>query len=177
MTVMTKIRLSLLVAGCLTLASCQSPPVQLPAPQTDSNPDSAALGYQIAQQTWCSNDQACSMMLHLIYGRDPYSDFASRYEALAFLNVARGRWKLQAEKPVTKGALSYMLCRALDYRGGVMFHLLPIRRYAYRELLDKQMISPGADFEPLTGPEAIGIFSRAAQKMAEKKAASPPAMP
>ena len=42
-------------------------------------------------------------------------------------------------------------------------HLLPGRRYAYREAVNLGLIAQGSEYEPLTGPEAVGIMGRAAR--------------
>ena len=43
--------------------------------------------------------------------------------------------------------------------------VLPSRRYAYREALHYELMTPGSVNEPLTAPEVIGILGRAARWM------------
>ena len=125
--------------------------------------DSADLAYRLSSQTWCSNDEACSMVLLLIDGEDRYQTFDDRLIALDAKGVADASWAIEADEPVTKGTLAYMLCRTLGLKGGVMLRLIPSRRYAYREALNYGLIAKGSQGEPLTGPEAVGIIGRAAR--------------
>jgi hypothetical protein len=125
--------------------------------------DSADLAYRLSSQTWCSNDEACSMVLLLIDGEDRYQGFDDRLIALDAKGVADASWDIEAEEPVSKGTLAYMLCRTLGLKGGVILRLLPSRRYAYREAVYKGLMAKGSAGEPLTGPEAVGIIGRAAR--------------
>lgn len=125
--------------------------------------DSANLAYRLSSQTWCTNDEACSMVLLMIDGEDRYQSFVDRLIALDAKGVANASWDIEANEPVTKGTLAYMLCRALGLKGGVMLRLIPCRRYAYREALYHGLMAKGAAREPLTGPEAVGIIGRAAR--------------
>jgi hypothetical protein len=156
------------------LCSCQSPS-RLPAPASESAPPetaappenaatgrtSAELTYTLARQTWCSNDEAASLILLLVHGQDPFTSFEQRQAALISQGFISPSWKLQATEPVTKGTLAYMLCRALDMKGGLFFRLAPCRRYAYREAVYQALMMRGSEFEPLTGPEVVGIMGTA----------------
>ncbi|MBN1845865.1 MAG: hypothetical protein JW810_09295 [Sedimentisphaerales bacterium] len=151
----------------LGLLSCQgvrdttqNPPGQAPP----SGPrDSATLAYQLAEQTWCTNDDACSMILMMVEGQDTHESFGDRISALETKGLAKTSWNLQAQQACTKGTLAYMLYRIVDLPGGVMMHVLPGRRYAYREAVYHGLMERGSEYEPLTGPEAIGIMGRAAR--------------
>jgi len=68
-----------------------------------------------------------------------------------------------------KGTLAYMVCKALDLQGGVMMHLVPVRRYAYREAVVQNLMFRGSEWEPLTGPEVVAILGRA-ERMRQDKA-------
>lgn len=103
------------------------------------------------------------MVLLLIDGEDRYQNFMDRLIALDAKGVTQSSWEIEADEPVTKGTLAYMLCRALGLKGGVMLRLIPCRRYAYREALNYGLMAKGSAREPLTGPEAVGILGRAAR--------------
>ena len=148
--------------------SCQSSVdltrTTLPAGQQPQGAvDSANLAYDLNQKTWCSNDEAFSMVLMLVTGEDHCKDFNERFIELGVKGLIDTSWKLQADEPVTKGVLAYMLCRKLDLDIGVMMRLLPTRRYAYREAVYHGLMTLGSADEPLTGPEVVGIMSRAAR--------------
>ena len=163
-----KILRQMLVVSLAGLAagSCQSPvdlsqePPNLGPPAAVSR-DSASTAYELSRQAWCSNDMACSMVLLMTQGEDRYTSFEERRAAVEVKGLARANWRLQGDKPVSKGTLAYMLCRAMDIKGGLWMHLLPSRRYAYREALHRKLMERGSEYEPLTGPEAVGILGRA----------------
>ncbi|MBN1435911.1 MAG: hypothetical protein JW936_02445 [Sedimentisphaerales bacterium] len=155
-----------LIALCLitlSLASCQSQMAD-PAPGYTGAPrDSAQLAYELSGKTWCTNDDACSLVLCMVQGQDTAQNFQQRIAALNEMGITQTNWNLAADDNVTKGTLGYMICRALDIPGGVMFQITNDRRYAYREALYHDLIERGSEYEPLTGPEAVGIMSRVAR--------------
>jgi hypothetical protein len=51
----------------------------------------------------------------------------------------------QPEKPVTLAELSFLIMRAFDMKGGVMYSLAPGPRYAYRSMLIRSLIQEPAD--------------------------------
>jgi hypothetical protein len=158
------------------MCSCQSPSKQqakaIAPPPTEQTTapgrDSAELAYTLATQTWCSNDDAASLILLLANGRDASPDFEQRRASLASQGIMPAAWNLNADDPVTKGALAYMLCKTLNVKGGLMYRLAPCRRYAYREAVYLGWMLRGGDNEPLTGPEVVGIMSRAGQLKAQQ---------
>ena len=102
-------------------------------------------------------------MLLMTMGEDRCLNFNERLIELSVKGLADASWKLEAGKPVTKGTLAYMACRAAKLKTGVMMNLIPSRRYAYREAVYHGLIMPGSATEPLTAPEVIGIMGRVAR--------------
>jgi len=161
-------RLLLLLLLSLAAVSCQAPidttRTTLP---TDQNPEpdinSAALTYELSQKTWCSNDEAFSLALLMVIGEDRCLDFNERHIELSVKGLADAGWKLEPDAPVTKGTLAYIICRAAELKTGIMMHLLPSRRYAYREAVHQGLMMPGSAAEPLTAPEVVGIMGRVAR--------------
>jgi len=94
------------------------------------------------------------------------ADKAGRDSAELAFTLVNKTWCSNDEEPVTKGTLAYRLGRALDIKGGLMLRLAPCRRYAYREAVYQDLMVRGGDNEPLTGPEVVGIMSRAGQRKA-----------
>ena len=159
--------LMLVLLGML-LCSCQTVDISRKVEPSsgvlaEDSRDSADLAYNLSSQTWCTNDEACSMVLLMIDGEDRYQSFNDRLIALDAKGVAQASWDIDADEPVTKGTLAYMLCRTLGLKGGIMLNLVPCRRYAYREVVYHGLMEKGSEWEPLTGPEAIGIIGRAAR--------------
>ncbi|KPK74275.1 MAG: hypothetical protein AMJ79_14585 [Phycisphaerae bacterium SM23_30] len=125
--------------------------------------DSAMLAYELNQKTWCSNDEAFSLMLLMAVGEDRCLNFNERLIELSVKGLADASWRLQADEPITKGTLAYMVCQAAKLKTGVMMKLIPGRRYAYREAVYHGLITPGSASEPLTAPEVVGIMGRLAR--------------
>ena len=129
-----------------------------------SHPDSAQMAYELTQQQWCSNDQACSLVLEMFSGKDEYNNFNVRLVALDRLALADTGWDITADEPVNKGTLAFMLCRGMNIEGGLLMRVFPSRRYAYREAVYHGLMQRGSEWEPLTGPEVVGIIGRAARQ-------------
>jgi len=159
------IRSFLLVLISILACSCQSNQATKSDSAGLSNQDSATLAYELASQRWCTNDQACAMMLLLVDDQDNNKSFDARLAALQSKGLVEPGWFLAANDPVNKGTLGYMLYRALDLEGGVIIQLLPLRRYGYREVVHAGLMLRGSEYEPLTGPEVVGIMGRAARLM------------
>ena len=168
MNTLSKILILFLVA--MAAVSCQSSVdfgrTTLPVEQQPDPPiNSAGLAYELSQKTWCSNDEAFSMMLLMVVEEDRCLDFNERHIELTVKGLADGSWNLSPSDPVTKGTLAFMVIRAINLKTGVMMYVLPSRRYAYREALHYELMTPGSVNEPLTAPEVIGILGRAARWM------------
>jgi len=60
--------------------------------------------------------------------------------------VSRGWLKKAApDDPITLGKLSFLIMRAFEIKGGVMFSIFPGPRYAYRSMLSRSFIQGAAD--------------------------------
>ena len=105
------------------------------------------------------------MVLLLVDDEDNSKSFDARLAALQTKGIIEPGWSLVADDPVSKGTFGYMLYKALDIEGGIMIQLLPLRRYGYREVVHAGLMQRGSEYEPLTGPEVVGIMGRAARMM------------
>ncbi|MDR2096161.1 MAG: hypothetical protein LBP76_11710 [Treponema sp.] len=56
-----------------------------------------------------------------------------------------GRFQQKNTAPVTLGSLSFLLMKAFDLKGGIFYSLFPGDRYAYRELVSKNIITGRTD--------------------------------
>jgi len=144
-------------------AGPQAPAVEKTTVGAKAARSGAELAYELAQEKWCSNDSAFSLVLHMVDGQDSCGSFTERMELLKSKGLLRPDWQFAAGEPVTKGTLAYLVCRALDVKGGLLLRLLPSKRYAYREAVYQELVTRGSEHEPLTGPEAVGIMGRAAR--------------
>ena len=50
-----------------------------------------------------------------------------------------------ANDPITLGSLSFLIMKAFDYKGGLMYMLLPGPRYAFRSLVSRSIIQGTVD--------------------------------
>jgi hypothetical protein len=68
--------------------------------------------------------------------------------ALAFAFAAERSWlpqKAEAEKHITLAELSFLIMKAFNMKGGVMYAMLPGPRYGYRSLVSRSFIQGDAD--------------------------------
>ena len=93
--------------------------------------------------------------------KDAPVDGDARAEA-AGLGLIDPAWDLADAAPVTKGTVAYMLCRALNIKGGVTIAIFGLsRRYAFRELIFLKIMKGGADSEFVTGRELLDVLTNA----------------
>ncbi len=89
-------------------------------------------------------------------------DSASVDEALA--SLPRQNWDItigEGEESLSLGEYSYLLMRALEIEGGIMYRLFPGPRYAARELSYLGLIpGEGAAGRTLSGYEAVQLLGR-----------------
>ena len=87
------------------------------------------------------------------------SDTARAFAQLRALGWAP--WGAQADKKVDLASYASILMRAFGLRGGIMYSLFPGPRYAYREMVARQVIQGRSD--PglrVDGPSAIRMLGR-----------------
>jgi len=65
----------------------------------------------------------------------------------AFEQAAAQGWlkNTQPDDPITLGRLSFLIMRAFEMKGGLMYRLLPGPRYAYRAMVSRSFIQGEAD--------------------------------
>jgi len=106
---------------------------------------------------------ACRAVLSLLKNEHTDADFATVVGDLNGRGVTDAGWKLQESSLLTKGTLAYMVCQALEIKGGVTMRLFGItRRYALRECLYRRLIASGTVEEYVTGRELIDVATNAA---------------
>jgi hypothetical protein len=91
-------------------------------------------------------------------------------KALEFL--ASSGWGIEVKNagdPVNLGDFSYLIMKAHDLTGGIMYTILPGPRYAVKELAYEKIVS--GNIEPdrnISGEEAVRILSKAIDFKASK---------
>jgi hypothetical protein len=86
---------------------------------------------------------------------------ATEQEALATLG--QKHWRLrtrQAEEPIRLGEYCYLIMKAFEVKGGLMYHMIPRPRYAVRELAYLGIVRDKAySARYPSGQEAVQILS------------------
>jgi len=150
-----------LLAG-LTGCSPQATRIEGAEAKLPANEGSPGFLDRIASGTTVSENDALRGMLLLLDGQDKASTFRQRVEDLSAKGILPGSWSCDAARPITRGKLAYMVCRACKIRGGVVMHLTgPSQRYCLRELQYLQMISGGTAAGHVSGMEFVAVLSRA----------------
>ena len=79
-------------------------------------------------------------------------------------------WRLQSkaiDDPLTIGELSYLIMRSLDLSGGLMYTIYPSPRYAFRELVYKNVISKQTAPRTVVSGEEVLRYLGAVLRMGE----------
>jgi hypothetical protein len=83
--------------------------------------------------------------------------------ALKEKGIVPADWNDAAESKLTKGTLAYLLCKALDIKGGATMRLTGTsRRYALRECIYVGLMGVGSTDEYVSGRELLDVMQRAA---------------
>ncbi len=118
---------------------------------------------RIFEKDRASYGDACRAVLSVLKNEHSDADFAAISGDLTGRGVARADWGLQEASLLTKGTLAYMVCQALEIKGGVTMRLFGInRRYALRECVHRRLILSGTVDEYVTGRELIDVITNAA---------------
>jgi hypothetical protein len=105
------------------------------------------------------------------WGRTSYmvlsaAEIISENEAIpeVLTKLAEQQWNLPSklsEDPITLGEYSYMLMKAFDIPGGIMYKIVPGPRYAARELSYLKFIDKDkSPYRTLSGEEVLRIMGR-----------------
>lgn len=88
--------------------------------------------------------------------------FEQVLEELRKREIVRNKWA-KADEPLTWGRISYMMCRALDIRGGLIMTATrrTTERYALRECLDRGLVPrQGNKVRYLSGADLMAVLYR-----------------
>jgi len=86
-------------------------------------------------------------------------------------DIARKSWGDDMAVPLTKGKLAYMVCQALEIKGGLTMLLFgPSERYCLFECLHLDLMANGARYQHCTGGELVGVIDRSDEYQQEREA-------
>jgi hypothetical protein len=96
---------------------------------------------------------------------DKYGDFESQKKFLREKGVLPERL-INAKKDtlLRRGPAAYMFCKALDIKGGAALRIFPSsEKYAFRELIYKEIVIEGPESQIVSGKELLSILMRASE--------------
>jgi hypothetical protein len=165
-TVLAGLVLILLTGGCGRPRKTQ-PPVD------PATLDDAAFQAYLADVPVVTVDEACRAMLVLADGHDATKDWSQRSQELLRRGWIRSAWGLRPDYMVDRGTVAYMICKICKIHGGVDRLILGSwglgdRRYAYRELVYRDLMPPGTEYEVVTGGQMVGLMGKADSLMEKK---------
>jgi len=157
---MTRYRLTALVAALIAGVPLLAQEKAAAPPAKESR---TAYLRRIFEKDRATYGDACRAILSILKAEHTDADFAANVGDLTGRGVVSADWGLQESSLLTKGTLAYMLCQALDIKGGVTMRLFGInRRYALRECIHRRLIERGTVDEYVTGRELIDVVTNAA---------------
>jgi len=167
--------LGLVLAGLLVTAAvggCSRPRKTSPSVDPSTLDDMAFQAY-LADVPLVTVDEACRAMLILADGKDATKDWTERSEELLKRGWIRSGWRLQPDFVADRGTVAYMICRICRIHGGVNRILfgswgLGDRRYAYRELVYRQIMPEGSEWGGLTGGQMVSLIGKVDRLMESK---------
>lgn len=154
-------RTSAILAAALALAL---PLLAQDKPAADKPKESrTAYLRRIFEKDRASYGDACRAVLSVVKNEHSDADFASISGDLNRSGMARADWGLLEGSLLTKGTLAYMVCQALEIKGGLTMRLFGInRRYALRECMQRRLMTSGTVDEYVTGRELIDVITNMA---------------
>lgn len=145
-----------------------APPAAAPKVSAPAGGAKAATGgrtgffRKLHQSPQASFADTCRAMSLLFFDEDKGGEFESTRNVLIENGVVAKKWTYGPESPVTKGMVSYMVCRALGIKGGVLMWVTGTsQRYGLRECTWNGIVLDGNVDQYITGGELLAILSRA----------------
>jgi len=143
---------------------CRPAPERIAGREAILAADDGSAGYldRISSQRTVSENDAFRGVLMLLEIDDAADTFGRRVEKLTGRGIADRAWRFDADRPITKGKVAYMIYQACRVPGGVILTLTgPSQRYCLRELQYQGFMSAGTMFTPVSGGEYVAVLSRA----------------
>jgi len=155
---MSRLRMAI---GALAVIAC-APLLAQDKPAAAGKESRTAYLRRIFEKDRASYGDACRAILSLLKDEHTDADFAAISGDLSGRGIIASDWTQQETSLLTKGTLAYMLCQALEIKGGLTMRLFGIsRRYALRECQHKGLIVGGVMDEFVTGRELLDVLTNA----------------
>lgn len=157
--------LAAMVFCSLLAAGCQQQGLDLragPSTPLPKDENSAAFLDRVADAENVSEHDAFRGMLLLLDGNDEKTSFGERVRELHERGLVDSTWSFQADRPISRGKLAYMVYQATGIPGGVVLTLTgPSQRYCLKELQYRRVMVDGAVYSPVSGLEFVSVLNRA----------------
>src|SRR5579864_7067801 len=108
--------------GTLAFVAC-APLLAQDQPVTGGKESRTAYLRRIFEKDRASYGDACRALLSLLKDEHTDADFAAVSGDLSGRGIVSADWNLQEKSLLTKGTLAYMLCQALEIKGGLTMRL------------------------------------------------------
>ncbi len=124
--------------------------------------NSAAFLDRISSQDHVSENDAMRGILMVLAGQDTAATFQQRVRALREKKIIPVGGNFDANRPIGRGKLAYMIYQACKFPGGLILRLTgPSQRYCLRELQYRGMMMDGFASTPVDGMEFVAALTRA----------------
>jgi len=152
------------LAASMGIVGCSAGPVRIEGGKAALPEGEGSAGFfdRVSGQKTVSENDAMRAMLLLLEDKDTAKTFQQRVGALMARKIVGPRWDYDAQRPLTKGKLAYMICQACNIKGGITLRLTgPSQRYCLRELQYRGLITPSIITTEVTGMEFVAVLTRA----------------
>jgi len=154
--------LAILTAAAIWLGGCNPGQISGGEAKLQAEGGSAGLLDRLSSAENVSENDAFHSLLMLLEGKDEHETFARRVAALRERKLLDETWDFQADRPITRGKVAYMVYQACHVPGGLILTLTgPSQRYCLRELQYREMMTDGAVYTPVSGMEFVAVLTRA----------------
>lgn len=165
----SRITLVLLAAAAVTLTGCHAGLSHSASQGVVPAESNAELIEYIADQPFVTAEAAYRSIYILSKGQVYTGDYSSLTQELVTEKIVSPMWNNPADEALDRGAVAYMVARALDIQGGVNWFLTGLGRYALRELQYRQIAHSGGELSLVSGGEYLGILARAEEFLFKKR--------
>jgi len=157
--------LPLLAASLLSGCSYAVIGADQPGPTAE---DSPAFLDRVADRSTVSENDALYGLLTLLDGSDTSANFGRRWQTAADRKLVNSKcWDADADRPLTRGKLAYMMYQACNMTGGLTCTIFgPSQRYCLRELQYRHMLPDGLPSTPVTGSEYVAALHTIEKELA-----------
>src|SRR5262249_22392121 len=136
--------------------------------------DSAALTEYIGDQAYVTQDAGYRAIYALWKGASYSGSFESVAGALREGHIIGRSWHDDPRRLLTRARTGYMGCPATGITSGLNWQVFGLGRYAWHELIYRNIAQPGSEINYISGGEFLGVISRADEYAAKQGRTPPP---